>query len=92
MKYKAVLFDLFGTLVPNMSMSEHRGVLARMAQVLSAPPDDFTQLWFNTFNERSTGIFQSPEDNVAYICRTLGVSVNETKVKHASRIRFDYSL
>lgn len=92
MKYTAVIFDLFGTLVPNMSLSEHRAVLTRMAHVLSAPSDDFTQLWFDTFNERSTGIFQSPDDNVAYICRTLGISVNETKAKRATRIRFDYSV
>lgn len=92
MKYKAVIFDLFGTLVPNMSLSEHRAILMRMAHVLSAPPDDFAQLWFDTFNERSTGIFQSPGDNVEYICRTLGVSVNETQVKLATRIRFDYAV
>jgi hypothetical protein len=36
MKYEAVIFDLFGTLVPNMSLSEHRAVLTRMADVLSA--------------------------------------------------------
>ena len=92
MKYEAVIFDLFGTLIPNMSLSEHRAVLTRMADVLSAPPDDFVQLWFDTFNERSTGIFQSPDDNIEYICRTLGVSVNETKLKRATQIRFDYSV
>jgi len=63
-----------------------------MADVLSVPPDDFVQLWFDTFNERSTGIFQSPDDNVEYICRTLGVSVDETQVKLATQIRFDYSV
>jgi putative hydrolase of the HAD superfamily len=92
MKYEAVIFDLFGTLVPNMSLSEHRAVLMRMADVLAAPPDDFVQLWFDTFDERITGIFQSPADNVTYICRTLGLSVDETKVKRATRIRFDYSV
>jgi putative hydrolase of the HAD superfamily len=92
MKYEAVIFDLFGTLVPSMSLSEHRAVLTRMADALSAPPDDFVQLWFDTHNERMTGIFQSPNDNVAYICRTLGVSVDEIKVKRATRIRFDYSV
>ena len=44
MKYEAVVFDLFGTLVPNMSLSEHRAVLTQMAQVLEAPPDDFIQM------------------------------------------------
>ena len=72
-RYVAVIFDLFGTLVPNMVLSEHRAVLVRMAHALSAPPDDFAQLWFDTFNERSTGAFQSPDDNVKYICRTHGV-------------------
>ena len=92
MKYTAVIFDLFGTLIPDMSLSEHRAVLTRMANVLSAPPADFVQLWFDTFNERSIGIFQSPDDNIAYICKTLGVSVNEVKVNRATRIRFDYSV
>jgi len=92
MKYEAVIFDLFGTLVPNMSLSEHRAVLTQMAHLLSASPDDFARLWFDTFKERCTGIFQTPDDNVAYICRTLGMSVNETKVKRATQIRFDYSI
>lgn len=92
MKYKAIIFDLFGTLIPNMSLSEHQAILERMAHALSVPPEDFVQLWFNTFNERCTGVFQTPDDNVLYICQTLGVSVNETKVKHAARIRFDYSV
>ena len=92
MKYEAVIFDLFGTLIPNMSVSEHRVVLTRMAEVLSAPPDDFVKLWFETFNERSTGVFRSPDANIAYICRTLGVSVDETDVKRAARIRFNYSI
>jgi len=92
MKYKAVIFDLFGTLVPNMSLTEHRAILVRMAHLLSAPTDDFVQLWFDTFNERCTGIFQTPDDNVEYICRTLGMSVNETQVELAARIRFDYAV
>ena len=92
MKYEAVIFDLFGTLIPNMSVSEHRVVLTRMAEVLSVPPDDFVKLWFETFNERSTGVFRSPDANITYICRTLGVSVDETDVKRAAQIRFNYSV
>ena len=92
MKYEAVIFDLFGTLVPNMSLSEHRAVLTRMAHVLSAPPDDFAQLWFDTFNERVTGILQSPEANIEYICKKLGVHVEDTQIRIAAQIRFDLTL
>jgi putative hydrolase of the HAD superfamily len=91
-KYKAVIFDLFGTLVPNMALSGHRDILEQMAHILSAPADDFLQLWFNTFNERCTGIFQTPDDNVEHICRTLGTAVDKNRVQLATRIRFDYAV
>ena len=73
MKYAAVIFDLFGTLVDKFSLEEHRIILRQMASVVSAPPDDFTRLWFDTYDERGMGIFQSYEVNIEYICQKLGV-------------------
>ena len=92
MKYKAVIFYLFGTLVPNMALSGHRDILRQMAHILSVLPDDFLQLWFDTFNERCTGIFQTPDDNVEHICRTLGMKVDENRVQLATRTRFEYAV
>ncbi len=92
MKYQAVIFDLFGTLIDNFSLREHQSVLAQMASVLSAPSDDFVQLWFDTFNERSTGVFPSPESNIEYNCRKLGIHPEDTKIKCAAEIRHDFTL
>jgi putative hydrolase of the HAD superfamily len=91
MKYEAVIFDLFGTLVPNFSLREHQEILRQMATIVSAPPDDFLRLWFDTFDERATGIFPSPEANIVYICHKLGVPVEHTRVKQAAQIRFSYT-
>lgn len=91
MKYKAVIFDLFGTLIDNFSLQEHRNVLVHMASVLSVPSDDFVRLWFDTFNERATGIFQNSESTIDYICRRLGICAEDAQVKHAARIRFDFT-
>ncbi len=91
MKYKAVIFDLFGTLIDNFSVREHESVLRQMASAVSAPSDGFVQLWLKTFNERATGVFQSPEANIDYTCKKLGVYAEDAQVKLAARIRFDFT-
>ena len=64
MKYKAVIFDLYGTLVDKYPMKAYRKVLKAMAAIISAPPDDFIKLWFETYDERGLGVFHSTEDNI----------------------------
>jgi len=91
MKYKAVIFDLFGTLIDNLSFQEHKSVLMQMASIVSAPPDEFSQMWLDMFNERATGIFKNPETNIEYICQKLGVHVEDTRVKKAAQLRYEYS-
>lgn len=55
MAYRAVIFDLFGTLIHNFSRREYRAVLGRMAAVLVAPTEEFARAWFDTFPERTLG-------------------------------------
>ena len=86
MKYAAVLFDLFGTLVDKFPLEDHQEILRQMAFVVAAPPDDFTRLWFDTYEERGLGIFQSYEDNVGYICLKLGVEPDYSLVTAAVEI------
>ena len=55
MKYSAVIFDLFGTLVQSLPSQKYRVVLQRTASALSVPRDEFAQLWFDTAHERNIG-------------------------------------
>jgi putative hydrolase of the HAD superfamily len=91
MKYRAVIFDLFGTLVDNFSLREQQDILARMASILSAPADEFMRLWFGIFNERATGLFGSLEGNIEHICRKLGISAKAPQIQQAARIRYDFT-
>lgn len=91
MKYQAVIFDLFGTLVDNFSSRELKSVLGEMASIISAPSDDFVQIWLDTFDERATGVFQSPQDNIEYICKKLGVHVEDTRIKLAADVRYKFT-
>jgi len=91
MKYKAIIFDLFGTLIKSFSFQEYEAVLKQMASVLSAPSESFVRLWSDTFNERITGVFKTPDDNVEYICQKLGIPVEDSQVSLAAHIRFEFT-
>ncbi len=91
MRFKAVIFDLFGTLVDNFTYQEHRDVLSEMADALSIPSQDFIQLWIETFRERVTGAFATPESNILYICDKVGVSPEDGQIKRAIEIRREFT-
>ena len=92
MKYEAVIFDLFGTLIPNFSVREHEGALQEMASVLSAPFVEFIKLWYDTFNKRCTGVLQDPEANIDYICQKLSVPIKDSQRRFAAQIRFNLTV
>jgi putative hydrolase of the HAD superfamily len=91
MNCRAIVFDLFGTLVENFSFSEHQGVLAEMARVLTAPAGDFIRLWLATFDERVTGLFPDAAANIEHICRRLHLPVTPERVSVAADLRLAYS-
>ncbi|OGN99008.1 MAG: hypothetical protein A2Y89_00270 [Chloroflexi bacterium RBG_13_51_18] len=90
MKYKAVIFDLFGTLVDIFSREGYYSVLSEMISILKAPKDDFLKLWQATADRRVTGGFPNLETNLEYICRELKVPVTKTQLNLARWVRFDY--
>jgi putative hydrolase of the HAD superfamily len=91
MRFKAVIFDLFGTLVDNFSYQEHRDMLSEMADAVSIPSHEFIKLWIETFRERVTGVFATPESNILYICDKIGVSPEDGQIKRAISIRREFT-
>ena len=89
MEYKAVIFDLFGTLVYNTPPEESDNVLRQMASVLLAPSEDFVTSWHVMFNERMTGTFENYQDCIRQICTDLKVLADEEQVELAANTRFD---
>ena len=87
MKYKAVIFDLFGTLVPSESSREYEHTLTEMAAVISAPPGEFARLWHDSWYGRMTGQFPTTEANIEHICQELGAYVDIDMISAAVNIR-----
>ena len=88
MKYKAVIFDLFGTLVKNFTVERHEGTLGQMADIFSVSRDEFIKLWYATFKLRCLGELKTPEENVEYVCHELGIEVDDDRTEKAARIRY----
>ena len=87
MKYKAVIFDLFGTLVYNSSPSESNQVLRQMARTISIPDDDFIKMWLIAFEDRMKGVFKSYQECILHICRQTNTPVLEEKIERAADLR-----
>lgn len=89
MTYDAVIFDLFGTLVPSVTAESVSSSLREMALAVGAEPKEFRRLWSDNDVRRMryTGVLMTPADNVMHICRRLGVSPEADGVRRAAEIR-----
>lgn len=95
MKYDAVIFDLFGTLVdqptlPGDSGSKFRRTMSDVAATLSVRETDFLRLWSETVYNRDSGFFPTMGDYLQNICRESGVSADRPQIAHALELRLDY--
>ena len=91
-KYQAIIFDLFGTLVDNFTVTEYQRVLAEMSSVLKVPPEGFSRLWRDTFRLRTNGTHRTHQESIRYICRELSVAVTEERIEKAAAIRLDFTI
>ena len=92
MKFKAVIFDLFGTLIDNFSKKEHDKVYASMTETLSAPYEAFRQVFGSSFSDRCIGKFRSIEENIAVCCSQIGLSPGDCKINTAAQYRYDFTM
>lgn len=91
MKYEAVIFDLFGTLIDSYTAKAHEISLNQMASVLHIASKDLIRLWSDTFTQRNTGVFQSAKENIEYICHEFKVSLEDTQLELAAQMRHDFT-
>lgn len=88
MSYRAVIFDLFGTLVDDF-MSSAGQMQAELAAALAVPLEPFMQLWRQTAEMRTIGGFQTVEASVEYVCGALCVQVTAEQMMRAVQIRLE---
>jgi putative hydrolase of the HAD superfamily len=90
MNYQAVIFDLFGTLIPSFSEKEYRQTVMQTATILSATPEEYWQLWAATFDDSILGIISDYEAKIIHICQKMELNPKMDKIRKATKILFDY--
>ena len=86
MKFQAVIFDLFGTLVDDFATSVGQ-TYTELAKALQVPIEQFMPLWRQTTKMRSDGTFQTVEASIEHVCSIMGVRVRPEQMAKAVEIR-----
>ena len=89
MKFEAVIFDLFGTLVDDFGSSVGP-MHQEMAGALAVPYEQFMQHWGQTAKMRIIGTFETVEANIKYVCDTMNVHPRADQLSNAVEIRMKY--
>jgi putative hydrolase of the HAD superfamily len=89
MKFEAVFFDLFGTLVDDFGSSVGQ-MHHEMAAALAVPYEPFMQFWGQTAKMRIIGVFDSVEANIEYVCDAMKASPQAEQIERTVEIRMQY--
>ena len=90
MPYKAVIFDLYGTLVENFSLKAYDKVQEEMAKILDVSYPKFWQVMGETNKDRSLGNL-SVEENIVEVCRRLGTKADRTQIEQAVLLKYEFT-
>jgi putative hydrolase of the HAD superfamily len=90
--FKAVIFDLFGTLVPSGRRDPYIASLRRSAELAGADADRFIEFWTDRsfVDHRMKGTFPSQVDYVRHVCTQLGVTPDDGAVEAAAEERTEF--
>lgn len=86
MSFRAIIFDLFGTIVDDFTASS-AAYHEEFSAALGVPHDLFMQHWRQITDRRTMGEFQTVESSIEHVCRIMGTSITADRMKRAVEIR-----
>lgn len=95
MKYRAVIFDLYGTLVdelwyPRRQEVAYQRMVSEIAAVLGVGTEEFRRVWTETSYRQNVGELRPTSVTLAFLCGALGVKVSKEQFEHAAAIRLEF--
>lgn len=91
MKFSALFFDFFGTLVDIFKVKAYFQNVKEMAEILDVNPDKFNSQWVQAAMQRE-GDFSTVRDRITDACKNLNANCSEEKMKKAIEIRMKFFL
>ena len=90
MRYRAIIFDLFGTLVSSFTRHEYDQVNAQMAAAVRVPYTEFWQLMGETYRDFCLGRYSAYEDLISDACSRAGVHANKAQITQAAAFHYEF--
>ena len=95
MKYRAVIFDLYGTLVdelwyPYRQEVTYQRMVSEIAATLRVRIEDFRRVWSDTSHRQNLGELKPTIATLTYLCGVLNVEVSNEQLEHAAAIRLEH--
>lgn len=90
MKYKAVIFDLFGTIVDFRSEATHIAHKLAIASLFGVSGDEFGRIWRQTMSDRDLGCFGSAYGDLENAATLLGLRPDREIIQQALEMRIRY--
>ena len=92
MKIRAVVFDLFGTLIANYDRDHYISVIERMGNASGTNPIEFKKLWRQHYVDRLTGVHKSESHNIRWVCDQLNHRPSQEEVEAANQKYLEFAL
>ena len=87
--FKAVIYDLFGTILLPWDIERHLALLNRMATILQINVNDFIKVWSCYAEPGMTGASGSIRDQLIHVCADLSASVRPEQLCDAEALLLD---
>jgi putative hydrolase of the HAD superfamily len=87
MKFQAIIFDLFGTIVDDFAASSAGSNHGEFPAALGVPYDPFMQHWRQLTGRRTQGEFQTVEASIEHVCNLVGAPVTAEQMMKAVEAR-----
>lgn len=88
----AVIFDLFGTLVPNLHPDQFESLMVELSGVLNVSATAFAQLWREDFRLRMDGRRQDGPGMFAELLTRMGCLATAEQLERADAVRSDFMM
>jgi putative hydrolase of the HAD superfamily len=88
---RAVIFDLFGTLIANYDRNHYLEVITNMGAAVGADPAEFRTLWRKHYVDRLTGVHATESANIQWVCDKLQVEADNRRIEQANQIYLDFA-
>lgn len=91
MKYDAVIFDLFGTLIDYLPAIEWQKTHELVAQILSVDYEPYRKAWREIMHDRDLGKHGGVEGDIRQACSLIGIKPTQQQIDQIVEARLDYT-